>query len=203
MGNRSREPACWGALTVGATPRFSGAALNSPPLPLLDQLVEELAALAEHRPPVRPAIRRRLMQTASVGGARPKTTIRDDASTLWLVKPQILMDPADIPRLEHFAREWGAASGLDVAETVLHPGPGSRSVLRVRRFDRDDDRRFMCVSAASLLQAEYRDNPAHTDRWSYPRLAEVQGALRYRPGCRSRRCRPLRLHRPRRLRGVP
>ncbi|MFS2019940.1 type II toxin-antitoxin system HipA family toxin [Massilia sp. CT11-108] len=162
----------WGALAVGSTPRFSGAALNSPPLPLLDQLVEELAALAEHRPPVRPAIRRRLVQTASVGGARPKTTVRDDAGAFWLVKPRMLMDPADIPRLEHFALEWGAASGLDVAETVLHPGPGGRSVLRVRRFDRDGGRRFMCVSAASLLQAEYPDNPAHTDRWSYPRLAE-------------------------------
>lgn len=153
-------------------PRFSGAALNSPPLPLLDQLVEELAALAEHRPPVRPAIRRRLVQTASIGGARPKTTVRDDAGAFWLVKPRMLMDPADIPRLEHFAREWGAASGLDVAETVLHPGPGGRSVLRVRRFDRAGDRRFMCASAASLLQAEYPDNPARTDRWSYPRLAE-------------------------------
>ena len=162
----------WGALAVGTTPRFSGAVLNSPPLPLLDQLVEELAALAEHRPAIRPAIRRRLVQTASVGGARPKTTVRDDAGGFWLVKPEIYTDPADIPRLEHFARQWGTASGLDVAETVLHPGPGGRSVLRVRRFDRDGDRRFMCVSAASLLQAEYPDNPAQTDRWSYPRLAE-------------------------------
>jgi serine/threonine-protein kinase HipA len=59
-----------------------------------------------------------------------------------------------------------------VAETVLHPGPGGRSVLRVRRFDRAGDRRFMCASAASLLQAEYPDNPARTDRWSYQRLAE-------------------------------
>lgn len=162
----------WGALAVGSTPRFSGAALNSPPLPLLDQLVEELAALAEHRPPVRPAIRRRLVQTASVGGARPKTTVRDEAGALWLVKPEIHTDPTDIPRLEHFARQWGAASGLDVAQTVLHPAAGGRSVLRVRRFDRNGDRRLMCVSAAALLQAEYPDNPAQTDRWSYPRLAE-------------------------------
>jgi serine/threonine-protein kinase HipA len=167
-GNADR----WGALAVGSTPRFSGAALNSPPLPLLDQLVEELAALAEHRPPVRPAIRRRLIQTASVGGARPKTTVRDEDGAFWLVKPAIHMDPADIPRLEHFARQWLAGSGLEAAETILHPGTAGRSVLRVRRFDRDGDRRFMCVSAASLLQAEYPDDPTQTDRWSYPRLAE-------------------------------
>jgi len=30
----------------------------------------------------------------------------------------------------------------------------------------------MCVSAASLLQAEYPDNLIQIDRWSYPRLAE-------------------------------
>lgn len=40
------------------------------------------------------------------------------------------------------------------------------------RYDRVDGNRLMCISAASLLQAEYPDNLAHTDRWSYPRLAE-------------------------------
>ena len=30
----------------------------------------------------------------------------------------------------------------------------------------------MCLSAASLLQAEYPDDIAQTDRWSYPRLAD-------------------------------
>lgn len=162
----------WGALAIGTTPRFSGAALNNPSLPLLDQLVEELAALSERRPPVRAAIRRRLVQTAGVGGARPKTTVRDDTGAFWLVKPEIQTDTADIPRLEHFAQQWGAASGLDFAETLFHPSAAGRSVLRIRRFDRAHDRRFMCLSAASLLKAEYPDNPGQTDRWSYPRLAE-------------------------------
>lgn len=162
----------WGALAVGHSPRFSGAALNSPSLPLLPELVEELAALAERRPPVRPALRRRLVQTASVGGARPKTTVRDEEGAFWLVKPEIQTDTTDIPRLEHFTQQWGAASALDFAETILHPSAGGRSVLRIRRFDRHHDQRRMCVSAASLLQVEYPDNPGQTDRWSYPRLAE-------------------------------
>lgn len=170
---KAGNPDRWGALAVGSTPRFSGAALNSPPLPLLAELVEELAALSERRPPVRAAIRRRLVQTASVGGARPKTTVRDDAGAFWLVKPEIQADTADIPRLEHFGQQWGAASGLNFAETILHPSTAGRSVLRIRRFDREHDARRMCVSAASMLQAEYPDNPAQTDRWSYPRLAEA------------------------------
>jgi len=43
--------------------------------------------------------------------------------------------------------------------------------VRILRFDRSDRRRYMCVSAASLLQAEY-PGLLQTDRWSYPRLAE-------------------------------
>lgn len=162
----------WGALAVGTQPRFSGAVLNSPPLPILDHLVEELAALSERRPPIRAALRRRLVQTASVGGARPKATVRDDAGNYWLVKPEIRTDPADIPRLEHFAQQWGAASGLDFAQTVLHPMAAGRSAVRVRRFDRSHLQRFMCVSAATLLQAEYPGTLVGSDRWSYPRLAE-------------------------------
>lgn len=162
----------WGALAVGASPKPPHSALNSPALPLLDQVVEELAALSERRPPVRLALRRRLVQTASVGGARPKATVVDAAGASWLVKPALASDVADIPRLEHFSREWAAASGLDVATTVLHPEAGGRSVLRVLRFDRDGARRRMCVSAASLLQAEYPDDFRQTARWSYPRLAD-------------------------------
>lgn len=44
--------------------------------------------------------------------------------------------------------------------------------MRVRRFDRQGDRRFMCVSSASLLQTEYPAILGNKDRWSYVRLAE-------------------------------
>ena len=168
-GNTDR----WGALAVGTQTRFSGATLNSPPLPLLEHLVEELGALSERRPAIRSALRRRLVQTASVGGARPKATVRDAGGAYWLVKPEIGTDPADIPRLEHFAQQWGAASGFEFAETILHPMAAGRSVVRVRRFDREHMARFMCVSAASLLQTEYPGNLAQTALWSYPRLADA------------------------------
>ena len=145
--------------------------MNTPGLPQLDEVVEELAALAERRPAVRPKIRARLIQTASVGGARPKTTVRDDQGDYWLVKPALASDFADIPLLEHVAQQWGAASGLDFAATAYHPAAGGRSAVRVLRFDRSGNRRHMCVSAASLLQTEY-PGVLRTDRWSYPRLAE-------------------------------
>lgn len=112
------------------------------------------------------------MQTASVGGARPKATVRDKEHAYWLAKPGIGTDPADIPRLEHFAQQWGSASGLRFAHTVLHAMGDGRSVVRIRRFDREHTQRLMCVSAASLLQTEYPGNLAQTSLWSYPRLAD-------------------------------
>lgn len=163
----------WGALAIGMRPVPSVAQLASPRLAQLPLLVQELSAMSDQRPAIDPGLRRRLVQTASVGGARPKATLRDEDGRYWLIKPGIASDVADIPCLEHAAREWGAASGLDFAATVLHPNAEGRSAVRVQRFDRVGERRLMCVSAASLLQAEYPDSMAQTDLWSYPRLAEA------------------------------
>jgi len=161
----------WGALAVGMSLKIPESNLSNPALPVLDQVVEELAALAERRPTIRAKIRSRLVQAASVGGARPKTTVQGDNSQFWLVKPEIATDVANIPLLEHLGQQWGAASGLNFAPTVFHPAVSGRSAVRVLRFDRTGRRRHMCVSAASLLQAEY-PGLLQTDRWSYPRLAE-------------------------------
>lgn len=161
----------WGALAVGTSPRPPGATMNHPTLPQLNEVVEELAALAERRPAIRAGIRARLVQTASVGGARPKATVRGENGEFWLVKPEIASDVANIPLLEHVSQQWGAGSGLRFATTAYHHAAGGRSAVRVLRFDRMHTRRHMCVSAASLLQAEYPGLP-QTDRWSYPRLAE-------------------------------
>lgn len=161
----------WGALAVGSSARPPDARMSTPSLPQLNEVVEELAALAERRPPVRARIRARLVQTASVGGARPKATVQDDNGQFWLVKPELATDVANIPLLEHVGQQWGAASGLNFAATVFHPAAGGRNAVRVLRFDRSDRQRHMCVSAASLLQTEYPGLP-QTDRWSYPRLAE-------------------------------
>ena len=161
----------WGALAVGSSRKPPDANMNNPGLPQLNEVVEELAALAEHRPAIRAKIRARLVQTASVGGARPKATVRGERGQFWLVKPEIATDSANIPLLEHTAQQWGGASGLNFAATVYHPAAAGRSAVRVLRFDRTDRQRHMCVSAASLLQTEY-PGLLQTDRWSYPRLAE-------------------------------
>lgn len=167
-GNTDR----WGALAAGHSAKFSAALLASPPLPTLAHLVEELIAMAEGRPTIRASLRKKLIQTASVGGARPKATVRDEQENSWLVKPRLATDVADIPRLEHVAQTWGGLCGLNFAPTVLHDEVGGRSAVRVLRFDRSGRQRHLCVSAAALLQAEYPDNFTQTELYSYPRLAD-------------------------------
>ncbi|WP_211472673.1 type II toxin-antitoxin system HipA family toxin [Collimonas humicola] len=160
----------WGALAIGPSPKPPQALLNTPALPLLSHVVEELAALVEHKPPVRPKVRARLVQTASLGGARPKATVQGENGQFWMVKPAIPSDVANTPLLEHFGQRWGALSGLRFAETAYHSAVSGRSAVQVMRFDRTGMKRHMCISAASLLQAEYPGR-LETDLWSYPRLA--------------------------------
>jgi serine/threonine-protein kinase HipA len=160
----------WGALAVGRTPKPSVSHIASPRLPELEALVRELIAISQHAPPVDMRLRKKLVATPSMGGARPKATIRD-GEQYWIVKPYLPSDIANIPLLEHTAQKWGLRAGLRFARTEYHPiGPGLGAV-RVLRFDRRGDRRLMALSGATLLQTEYpgRTVPA---QWSYPRLSE-------------------------------
>lgn len=165
----------WGALAFGQSKRPPASSLSHPKLPQLDALTIELLAMFERRPPVDAGLRKRLMATPSIGGARPKATVQD-GDDFWLVKPILPSDLADIPLLEHATQRWACASGLNFAATVHHPEAGQPglSVLRSLRFDRRGARRIMAVSAASLLQTEYPGATAEgVSRWSYPLLATV------------------------------
>lgn len=163
----------WGALAIGKSPKPSITALSTPKLEQLSTLSEELLAMYERRPPISASLRKRLMATPSLGGARPKATVRD-GDECWLVKPLLPSDTIDIPLLEHVVQRWGQAAKMCFARTE-HESFGnvlSLSVIRSRRFDRTGDRRFMTLSAASLLRTEYPGD-AGSAAWSYPVLASV------------------------------
>jgi len=159
----------WGALALGASRTPPSIHLKSPTLPQLRSLAEELLAMHERRPPEDARVRRMLMATPSLGGARPKGTLHD-GDDYWLVKPLLQSDVIDIPRLEHATMQWGTALGLRVAQTMHHQIDKGLSVLRVRRFDRLGEQRHMAISAASLLAVEYPGSLR--GGFSYARLAE-------------------------------
>jgi serine/threonine-protein kinase HipA len=164
----------WGALAVGPSAKPSIAMLATPRLPTLGQVVRELQAMAAFKPATDPALRTRLEQTPSLGGARPKASVQDHHGQYWLVKPLTLHDSANIPMLEHFAQSWGAHSGMRFASTQYHDVSHGHIAVRVLRFDRYRTQRTLCVSAASLLEAEFPaafNQDGHSAKASYPRLA--------------------------------
>ncbi|AOB30269.1 protein kinase [Bordetella sp. H567] len=165
----ARNGDLWGALAVGTSRKPSIDLIQSPKLAQLEELADELLALYERRPPVNARLRKMLMATPSLGGARPKGTLKD-GHDCWLVKPLLPSDTVDIPALEHHTLSWAAAAGLSVAQSVHHGAGDSLSVLRVRRFDRQGERRLMAISGATLLSTEYPG--AARASWSYPRMAE-------------------------------
>ncbi len=118
-----------------------------------------------------PGIRKRLLQTQSMGGARPKATVQD-GETVWLVKPALPTDSHDVALAEYATLQWAERSGIRAARTGLYRDD-VRSAVRVARFDRTGMQRHMVISAATLLQTEYPGSGASNQAlWSYPLLAQ-------------------------------
>jgi serine/threonine-protein kinase HipA len=165
----------WGALTVSKTRNPNPALASSPKLAKLDELLEELQLMAEQKAPKYPELRKRLMKTPSLGGARPKATVQDK-NDYWLVKPTIATDVTNTALLEYAVMKWGARAQLNMAECNLYQDQARCAVL-VKRFDRSGSQRHMVLSGATLIETEYptgRDARGQNQtRWSYPLLAQA------------------------------
>ena len=108
----------------------------------------------------------------SMGGARPKAVVEDEAG-LWIAKFNRPDDTWNCARVEHAMLNLARACGLTTAESRV-VGVGGRDVLLVKRFDREKTEagylRTRMISALTLLRAE--DNYQARDKWSYVLLAE-------------------------------
>lgn len=164
----------WGALAVGVGKRPDVSAARRPRMGVLADLLEELDLIQRQRPPKHAALRRRVLQTPSLGGARPKVTVQE-GETIWLVKPTVPTDSHDVARAEYVTMQWARMAGLNAAPTRLYSDP-ARTAVMVERFDRTGDRRHMVISGATLLQTEYpaasHATPTNQALWSYPLLSQ-------------------------------
>jgi serine/threonine-protein kinase HipA len=109
-----------------------------------------------------------LGQGTSLGGARPKSTVRDTDGRLALGKFPSQADKRDVIRGEVLAMHLAAKAGINVAAARVELISGT-PVAIIRRFDRTDDNgRIPYVSAATMLQSDGRDE-AH----AYTELVDV------------------------------
>lgn len=87
----------------------------------------------------------------SSGGARPKVFIKIDDKE-WLVKFKTTKDPEDVGRIEYEYSLLARKCGINMPETRLFEG----KYFGVERFDRTPQGKIHTVSAAGLLNADYR-----------------------------------------------
>jgi serine/threonine-protein kinase HipA len=103
-----------------------------------------------------PALAEALLRGTSIGGARPKALLRDDAAGRQLIaKFEVVSDPYPVVKAEAVAMDLARRVGLNVARTEIIECRG-KSVLLVERFDRAPTvngkmQRRMLVSALTLF----------------------------------------------------
>jgi serine/threonine-protein kinase HipA len=85
------------------------------------------------------------------GGARPKVFIKIDGKE-WLVKFKSSNDPAEIGKVEYQYSLLAKKCGINMPETRLFEG----KYFGVERFDRTPQGKIHTISAAGLLNADYR-----------------------------------------------
>lgn len=85
------------------------------------------------------------------GGARPKVFVKID-DTEWLVKFKATMDPVNVGEIEYNYSLFAKKCGINMTETRLFEG----KYFGVERFDRTPQGKIHTVSAAGLLNADYR-----------------------------------------------
>lgn len=114
----------------------------------------------------------------SLGGARPKASVRDDQGRLWIAKFPSLNDVEDMGAWERVVHDLAERAGLAVPEAQLHrfgsrkgSGHGHRTYL-TRRFDRTPrGGRLHFASAMTLLGRV--DGEGTDDGVSYLELADL------------------------------
>ncbi|GAA1861038.1 type II toxin-antitoxin system HipA family toxin [Myceligenerans crystallogenes] len=138
--------------TFEAPPR-----VDVPELVELPSLTEAAEAVADHRTSGQD-LRLLVAAGTSMGGARPKVTVRDADGELWMAKLPMRTDRWDVQAWEYLTLRLASRAGIEVPVARLHRVDGDRgrhSILLTRRFDRLGDGRLGYLSAESLVQKAF------------------------------------------------
>jgi serine/threonine-protein kinase HipA len=138
-------------------------------VPLLADLpaLLDIAARVEQDAADYSELRRLLRAGSSLGGARPKAHVLDEAGNLAIAKfPSASSDTWNVMAWEKVALDLARSSGVTVPDSQLIR-IGDRHVLIVDRFDRRGAERIGYASAMTMLEA--RDG----DQRSYLEIAAV------------------------------
>lgn len=91
----------------------------------------------------------------SSGGARPKSLIRYKGEE-WIVKFSSKFDPKNIAELEYKYMSLAKAASINIPEIELVTTKKGNKYFLIKRFDRKDNKRIHMITAAALLECDFR-----------------------------------------------
>jgi serine/threonine-protein kinase HipA len=149
--------------------------LSSPPMTSLRELEYASLALesqgAENNHDYGKWLNMLIAPGGSLGGARPKASVIDDANELWIAKFPSRYDDIDVGAWEMLAYKLGITVGIEMAHTMLKKFNSNHHTFLSKRFDRTPNgNRIHFASAMTLLQ--YQDGDDASSGVSYLHLAE-------------------------------
>ncbi len=107
---------------------------------------------------------------SSLGGARPKASVKDTDRNLWIAKFPSSRDERNIGAWEMVAWRIASAAGVRVAPAMIRQFSSKHHTFLSQRFDRIKEQRIHFASAMTLLG--YNDGTDNKDGVSYLELAE-------------------------------
>jgi serine/threonine-protein kinase HipA len=107
---------------------------------------------------------------SSLGGARPKASIKDSDGNLWIAKFPGANDTKDVGGWEMVANYLAAKCGIKIAEAKIEKLTEKDHTFLSKRFDRNKNERIHFASAMTMLgYTDERDSHAGT---SYLEIAD-------------------------------
>lgn len=106
---------------------------------------------------------------SSLGGARPKATVKDPDGELWIAKFPSRKDDYNIGAWEKTANDMAVLCGLNVPQTRLENFSKLGGTFLVKRFDRNGTERIHFASAMTMLGKT--DGASSDDGTSYLDIA--------------------------------
>lgn len=91
----------------------------------------------------------------SSGGARPKSLIKYEGED-YIVKYSSRFDPKNIAELEYKYMALAREAGIKIPDIKLVTSKLGNKYFLVKRFDRNGDKRIHMISAAALLEVDFK-----------------------------------------------
>ena len=109
------------------------------------------------------SLRQFVFAGSSLGGARPKCSVLDDAGELAVAKFTSHNDTRAVERVEVLTLHLARKCGISAPEVRLLDGPPGLPIALIKRFDRDRRTRIPYISAQTMLNSQRADDKSYTD----------------------------------------